>query len=112
MANIMPSLTPRRAKIVATIGPASRHPNMMRSLLLNGMNVARFNFSHGGPNLQAEHIVRLREVSEEVGVPVAILQDLQGPKIRTGPISSGVIELEVGQKFTLTTRPIDGNDEA
>ena len=54
--------------------------------------------------------MRLREVSAEVGVPIAILQDLQGPKIRTGPISCGVIELEVGQKFTLTTRPVDGNE--
>ncbi len=102
----------RRAKIICTIGPASRQPAMMRSMLLNGMDVARFNFSHGGPNLQAEHIARLRAVSDEVGRPVALLQDLQGPKIRTGPIASNVVALDVGQTFTLTTRPVPGDESA
>jgi pyruvate kinase len=83
---------------------------MMRSMLLNGLDVARFNFSHGGPNLQAEHIALLRQVSEEVGIPVAILQDLQGPKIRTGPIQCGVVELHMGQSFTLTTRGVAGDE--
>jgi pyruvate kinase len=101
----------RRAKIVCTIGPASNSPSMMRSMILNGMDVARFNFSHGGPNMQQEHIANLRAVSDELGKPVALLQDLQGPKIRTGPIAGRVAPLEVGQTFTLTTRGVEGNEQ-
>ncbi len=100
----------RRAKIICTIGPASRSPAMMRALLLNGMDVARFNFSHGGPNVQAEHIENLRRVSAEVGQPVAILQDLQGPKIRIGVIGGGHTILVPGQPYTLTTRNVAGDD--
>lgn len=103
--------SPRRAKIICTIGPSSRSPEMMRALLLNGMDVARFNFSHGGPNLQSEHVETLRRVSAEVGRPVAFLQDLQGPKIRVGPIASGQIDLIEGHAFTLTTRPCIGDTE-
>ena len=106
---LQPMLT-RRAKIVCTIGPASRHESMMRAMLLHGMNVARFNFSHGGPNSQAEHIERLRRVSREIGQPVAILQDLQGPKIRTGPVEYADTQLVIGAKFTLTTRPVPGDE--
>ncbi len=71
----------RRAKIVCTIGPASRSPAMMRALILNGMDVARFNFSHGGPTLQAEHIANLRSISAELEQPVAILQDFRALQI-------------------------------
>lgn len=99
----------RRAKIIATIGPASQSPSVMRALLLNGMDVARFNFSHGGPMVHAEHIQNLRDVSAELNKPVAILQDLQGPKIRTGPLEAGQVELVVGRPFTLTTRSVGGN---
>ncbi len=101
---------PRRAKIICTIGPASRSPEMMRALLLNGMDVARFNFSHGGPNLQAEHVALLRQVSAEIGRPVAILQDLQGPKIRVGVLAGGSITLVAGQTFTLTNRNVPGDE--
>jgi pyruvate kinase len=80
-------------------------------MLLNGLDVARFNFSHGGPGVQAEHIENLRRVSEEIDVPVAILQDLQGPKIRTGPLQSGIVELQMGQTFTLTTRGVAGDEK-
>jgi len=99
----------RKAKIICTIGPASKTPDMMRSLILNGMNVARFNFSHGGPDLQAENIANLRAVAAELGSHVAILQDLQGPKIRTGAIAGGSFELGVGHKFVLTTRAVAGD---
>lgn len=101
----------RRAKIIATIGPASQSPAVMRSLLLNGMDVARFNFSHGGPLAHAEHIQNLRNISAEIKRPVAILQDLQGPKIRTGPLAAGTAELIAGQPFTLTTRTVPGDRE-
>jgi len=106
------NMSPRRAKIICTIGPASRSRAMMRSMLLNGMDVARFNFSHGGPNVQSEHIANLRSVSDEVDRPVALLQDLQGPKIRTGPLQSGVATLAMGAAFTLTTRTVPGDESA
>src|SRR5690349_14388797 len=99
----------RRAKIICTLGPASRAPGIVRALLLEGMDVARFNFSHGGPNTQSEHIENLRRISAECGRPVAILQDLQGPKIRTGQIAGGFVELQEGAVFTLTTRPVEGS---
>jgi pyruvate kinase len=83
---------------------------MLRALLLNGMDVARFNFSHGGPLLHAESIALLREVSAEVERPVAILQDLQGPKIRTGPLEAGSVQLVAGRPFVLTTRSVPGDD--
>jgi pyruvate kinase len=84
----------------------------MRAMILNGMDIVRFNFSHGGPSLQAEHIANLRAVSTELRHPVAILQDLQGPKIRTGPVASNVITLIDGQQFALTTRSVPGDETA
>jgi pyruvate kinase len=108
-----PTLVPllgRRAKIVCTIGPACSHESMMRAMLLHGMNVARFNFSHGGPELQAAAIERLRRVSAEMGQPVAILQDLQGPKIRTGKVAYADTKLVPGARFTITTRPVEGDE--
>jgi pyruvate kinase len=100
----------RRAKIICTIGPASCSREMMRLLLLNGMDVARFNFSHGGPEKQAANVAQLREISAELDRPVALLQDLQGPKIRTGPLSTPSVELVIGQHFVLTTRPVPGDN--
>ncbi|MBW3636227.1 MAG: pyruvate kinase [Armatimonadetes bacterium] len=100
----------RRAKIIATIGPASQSPAIMRALLLSGMDVARFNFSHGGPLAHADHIQTLRDVAHELGNPLAILQDLQGPKIRTGGLAAGAVELIEGKPFILTTRPVAGDE--
>ncbi len=100
----------RRAKIIATIGPSSQSPAMMRALLQSGMDVARFNFSHGGPLVHAAHIENLREVARELGNPLAILQDLQGPKIRTGGLGAGSVELREGSPFTITTRPVAGDE--
>lgn len=99
----------RRAKIIATIGPASQSPSVMRALMLHGMDVARFNFSHGGPLVHSGHIQTLRDVAREEGHNVAILQDLQGPKIRTGSLASGQVELVAGRQFILTTRPVPGD---
>jgi pyruvate kinase len=108
-AQLTPMLE-RRAKIICTIGPSTRHESAMRAMLLHGMNVARFNFSHGGPNDQAEHIACLRRVSQEIGQPVAILQDLQGPKIRTGKVAYADAKLVVGATLTITTRPVEGDE--
>jgi len=94
----------RCAKIVATIGPACREEAIIRQLLMAGVNVARLNFSHGSHDHHAEVVTRLRRVATELGRTVCILQDLQGPKIRTGELPGDGIELAVGQTVTLSTR--------
>ncbi len=100
----------RHSKIVCTIGPASRDPRVLKRLLLAGMDVARLNFSHGS---HAEHLScmqTLRATASKLGKTIAILADLQGPKIRTGPLAGGVpVMLRAGQKFTITTAKILGD---
>jgi pyruvate kinase len=97
-------------KIVCTIGPASRSKEVLEQLILAGMNVARLNFSHGTHEEHAEVIARIRALSSELRQPVAILQDLQGPKIRTGELRDHQpVTLSVGAAFILTTRPIIGD---
>jgi pyruvate kinase len=93
---------PRSTRIVCTIGPASKSPEMIERLIRNGMNVARFNFSHGSHDSHLENIETIREVSKRIKQPVAILQDLQGHKVRVGT-SDGVdsITLEDGQEVIL-----------
>jgi pyruvate kinase len=98
-----------RTKIVCTIGPASRAPEMLRELMLAGMDVARLNFSHGDQSYHGENIERIRAVSAEVGKPIAILTDLQGPKLRVGEMQGEGVLLVSGEKVTLTTRPIVGH---
>ncbi|HLO18008.1 MAG TPA: pyruvate kinase, partial [Anaerolineales bacterium] len=101
----------RKAKIVATIGPVSQGEAVLEKLILAGMNVARMNFSHGTHDEHAERIARIRKVSEKLGIPVGILQDLQGPKIRVGELAEPV-QLSEGEVVTLyatgTTAPGDG----
>src|SRR4051794_25018176 len=91
----------RRTKIVATIGPASDSPEMLRALILAGMDVARLNFSHGSHEDHARTIARLRAIADELESPVTILQDLQGPKVRVGQLQGGEIELTPGQIISL-----------
>ncbi len=93
----------RRAKIVCTIGPASTSAEMLERLLASGMDVARLNFSHGSHEQHALVIERLRAASLKVRKAVGILGDLQGPKIRTGRLVDGSIELIEGKEFTITT---------
>jgi pyruvate kinase len=90
-----------RTKIVATIGPASDSPDMLRKMMLAGMNVARLNFSHGHYADHADRIQRLRSVSAELDLPLMLLQDLQGPKIRVGELPTDGIMLQVGEQFSL-----------
>ena len=92
----------RRAKIVATIGPASESEEMLRKLIIAGMNVARLNFSHGSHEEHLAKIQRIRKVSGELNVPVAILQDLPGPKMRVGKIDGNGLVLDVGEIVALT----------
>ena len=100
----------RHSKIVCTIGPASRDPRILKKLLAAGMDVARLNFSHG---THAEHlscIQTLRATANKLGKTIAVLADLQGPKIRTGALASGQpVVLRAGQKFTITTAKILGD---
>ena len=99
-----------RTKIVCTIGPASRIPEIMERLIKSGMNVARLNFSHGTHAEHKEMMDTIRAISDNLGKPVAILQDLGGPKIRVGEVEEPGIQLKSGQSFTLTSRPVDSNE--
>ncbi len=92
----------RRTKIVATIGPASESEEIIEKLIRAGLNVARMNFSHGTHQQHAERIARIRKISQKLGVPVAILQDLQGPKIRVGTLADPV-RLQEGEQVQLYT---------
>ncbi|MFH1278913.1 MAG: pyruvate kinase [Candidatus Eisenbacteria bacterium] len=98
-----------RTKIVCTVGPATRSPEMLRMLFDAGMNVARLNFSHGTREEHGEVIDRLRRIGEEGGRSLAILQDLAGPKIRIGPIAKGSVDLEPGDALVLTARDVPGD---
>lgn len=100
---------PRRTKIVCTIGPATSSEAQLQALIENGMNVARVNFAHGTHPDHRAVIARIRSLAERIGVPVAILQDLAGPKVRVGAFAGGTIELNVGDPFTLTTCAIVGD---
>jgi pyruvate kinase len=90
----------RRTKIVATIGPASREPDVLRALIEAGMDVARLNFSHGTVEQHAETVTRVRDAAGQVGRAVAILQDLPGPKLRIGPLIEDTVDLGVGEQVT------------
>ncbi|HPF70071.1 MAG TPA: pyruvate kinase, partial [Candidatus Krumholzibacteria bacterium] len=99
-----------RTKIIGTIGPASRSPETLEKLIGAGLNVCRLNFSHGTHDEHAQLIRDIREVSERLGAPVAILQDLAGPKIRTGNIAGGgTVTLEQGAALVLTSRDVPGD---
>ncbi len=104
----------RRAKIIATIGPASRDEAMLEKLVVAGMNVARLNFSHGTHDQHAEVIASLRRVSERVHRPVGVLQDLQGPKIRVGDLGTP-LQLAEGEQvvlYAVSTEPPQRQEQA
>ena len=101
----------RKTKIICTLGPATDRGDVLRQLIENGMDVARFNFSHGTHEEQKARMDRLKELREEMKVPVAILLDTKGPEIRTGLFAEGKVTLEVGQEFTLTARDVEGTNE-
>jgi len=101
----------RHTKIICTIGPASSSHESIRELILAGMDAARLNFSHGTLSEHAEKILTIRKISEELGKPVAILQDLAGPKIRVGHIPDPGVRLEAGETIILTTKILEGSNE-
>jgi pyruvate kinase len=92
----------RRTKIVATIGPASRDPETLLGMINAGMDVARLNYSHGTLDEHAETVHRVRDAAGRAGRPVAILQDLPGPKLRIGPLREDIVELKAGERLTIT----------
>ena len=100
----------RKTKIICTLGPASQSEQVIRELMLAGMNVARLNFSHGSYEEQKGKLDLVKKVREELDLPVALLLDTKGPEIRTGMLENGKIELKKGQSFVLTTEDILGNE--
>lgn len=101
----------RKTKIVCTLGPATDDENVMRQLMLEGMSVARMNFSHGSHEEQKKRLDMVKKLRKELGLPVAALLDTKGPEIRIGDIEGGKVELKKGQTFVLTTKDIVGNAE-
>lgn len=101
----------RKTKIICTIGPASSSEEKLRELMLAGMNVARFNFSHGDHEEQRGKYERMRNVSKELNLPIAALLDTKGPEIRLRDFEGGRVMLEAGQLFTLTTEDVMGTAE-
>lgn len=106
----METVLHKRTKIVATIGPASREPAILRSLFVSGANVVRLNFSHGTPDQHGAVIDDARRISAELGLHTAVLQDLPGPKVRTGALADGIrsVRLERGKAFALLTEQLPG----
>ena len=100
----------KRTKIVCTIGPATESAEMIRKLAEAGMNVARLNFSHGTKEDHLRRIKCIRDVERELDIPIAVLQDLPGTKLRTGPME-GTVSLSQGQRFVFTTRDVPGSGE-
>src|SRR5688500_7706611 len=100
----------RRAKILATLGPASREPGVLESLLAAGANAVRINMSHGAQEEHAETIKRARAAAERLKRPLSVLVDLSGPKLRTGVLKGGQsVQLETNALFTITTRSVVGD---
>ena len=101
----------RRAKIVCTLGPAVESPEKIRELIAAGMNMARLNLSHGGYVEHQKRLDQVRAAAKQAGAPIAILVDLQGPKIRLGRFKDGPHDLERGDVFTITTDEIEGSKD-
>ncbi len=100
----------RKTKIICTIGPASENEDKLREIMLAGMNVARFNFSHGSHEEHKRKYDRIKKLRDELNLPVAVMLDTKGPEIRLKDFEAGKVELKAGQKFTLTSREIMGTE--
>ena len=100
----------RKTKIVCTIGPSSEKPEVFREMFLNGLNVARLNFSHGTHEEHQKKIDMIKAVREELGLPIAIMLDTKGPEYRIRTFEKGKVLLRDGDRFTFTTREVEGNE--
>ena len=98
----------RKAKILCTLGPACDEPSTLEAMIRAGMDVARLNFSHGTHEDHRRRLGQVRKLSRKVGRPVAVLQDVQGPKIRLGQFAGGHLDVRAGQLVTVTTRDVVG----
>lgn len=98
--------------IICTIGPASSNPDTIQQLIREGMNIARINLAHGGQRSHQKSIQLVRDIAKSLGKKVAILADLQGPRIRLGEIGGGEVQLQAGKEFLLHTTPMIGNEQA
>src|SRR5512136_454447 len=96
-------------KIVCTLGPATDSPEVLAAMIHAGMNVARVNFSHGDHADHARRIAMVRQIAAREGAIVAVLGDLQGPKLRVGDIAGGSVQITPGSTLTLTTRNVPGD---
>lgn len=101
----------KKTKMVCTLGPATNTPEIIEALLRNGMNVARFNFSHSNHENQKKHMAMVRAVSAKTDIPVAIMLDTRGPEIRLGHFKNGKVFLQAGQRFILTGREVEGDEK-
>lgn len=101
----------RKTKIICTLGPSTDDDNVLRELMLEGMNVARFNFSHGTHEQHAKNLERVKKLREELGLPIAALLDTKGPEIRLKSFKEGKVNIEAGQRFVLTTREVEGTEQ-
>ena len=101
----------KKTKVICTMGPNTNDRELIKQLALSGMDIARFNFSHGDHEEQAGRFALVKSVREEINKPIATLLDTKGPEIRTGVLKDDKkVTLKEGQKFTLTTRDIVGDD--
>src|SRR5512135_879322 len=98
-----------RTKIVCTLGPASDSDDILRAMIRAGMSVARINFSHGDHATHAARIERVRRIAQEENVVLAVLGDLQGPKLRVGKIEGNSVMLQAGREIVLTLREVLGS---
>src|SRR3954469_23633853 len=101
----------RSTKIVATIGPASRSPEMLERMIAAGMDMARLNFAHGSTEEHAETVELVRTAPVKGGRGVGILQDIPGPKLRLGAVDNGICELHAGSQLVLTPEMVLGTSE-
>ncbi|KYZ76990.1 pyruvate kinase [Anaerosporomusa subterranea] len=101
----------KKTKIVCTVGPSTDQPDVLNNMLAAGMNVARFNFSHGNHADHAKRIAMVRAAAAKLGKPVALMLDTKGPEMRLGNFADGKVELLQGQTFTLTSRDVVGTNE-
>ena len=100
----------KKTKIVCTLGPSSNTQETIEKMIKAGMNVARFNFSHGSHEEHKQRIDMVRAASKKLGIPVALLLDTKGPEIRLGKFKNGSIQMEAGNEFTLTARDVEGDE--
>lgn len=100
----------RKTKIICTLGPSTEDDKVLKQLMIEGMNVARFNFSHGDHAQHERNLNRVKRIREELGLPIAALLDTKGPEIRVKTFKDGKVKLQHGQEFTLTTREVEGDE--